>query len=116
MGHSVGGLIARAYHGQFPDDVAVAVLVDSTDEDTTLNLKGKLVHVRETATGKSVPPVQTIESSSPKPPTKAEIDEWESMTKLFGPPTIDPPFDKLPPDVQKLASGFVRIRNHGHER
>ena len=45
------------------------VLVDSTHEDTTLMYKGKIVRVREGASGKPVPPVQTMETSPPAPPS-----------------------------------------------
>ncbi|HKB35098.1 MAG TPA: alpha/beta hydrolase, partial [Gemmataceae bacterium] len=55
--HSVGGLILRVYAEHYPADVAGAVLVDGTHEDTTLLYKGKLVRVREGAKGRAVPPV-----------------------------------------------------------
>lgn len=102
VGHSVGGLILRVFAGQYPDDVAGAILVDSTHEDTTLMYQGKIVRVRDGATGKPVPPVQTILSSPPKPPTAQDLEQAALNLKLFGPPKTEPPFDKLPPDVQKV--------------
>ncbi len=72
VGHSIGGLIARVYAEQYPDEVAGVVLVDPTHEDTTLMYQGKIVRVREGAKGVSIPPVQTMRSSPPKPPA-AEI-------------------------------------------
>src|SRR2546422_1727822 len=83
VGHSVGGLIARVYAEQYPDEVAGMVLVDSTHEDTTLLFQGKPVRVREAAKGIAVPPVQTMQSSPPKPPTAEDIEQFEFNQKMF---------------------------------
>jgi pimeloyl-ACP methyl ester carboxylesterase len=102
VGHSVGGLIARVYASQYPQEVAGMVLVDSTHEDTTLMYQGKLVRIRGTAQARPVPPVQTMKTSPPKPPTEEDKKQAEFNAQVFGPPKIEPPFDKLPPDVQKM--------------
>jgi formylglycine-generating enzyme required for sulfatase activity/pimeloyl-ACP methyl ester carboxylesterase len=106
VGHSVGGLIVRAYADQYPEDVAAGVLIDSTHEDTTLLLQGKLVRVREAAKGRPIPPVQTMKSSPPKPPTPEDLEQTELNQRLFGPPKTVPPFDKLPANVQKMHLWF----------
>jgi pimeloyl-ACP methyl ester carboxylesterase len=106
VGHSLGGLVARVYAEQYPEEVAGVVFVDSTHEDTTLGYRGKLVHVREVAKGRPVPPVQTMQSSPPKPPTPADLQQAELDKKVFGPPKIRPPFDKLPAGVQPLRLWF----------
>jgi pimeloyl-ACP methyl ester carboxylesterase len=46
VGQSWGGPIARVYAHQYPEHVAGMVLVDSTHEDTTLNISGKTVQPR----------------------------------------------------------------------
>ena len=102
VGHSIGGLIARVYAEQYPKEVAGMVLVDSTHEDTTLMYQGKLVRVREGAKERPIPPVQTMQSSPPQPPTEEDKKQAEFNAQVFGPPKIEPPFDKLPPDVQKV--------------
>jgi pimeloyl-ACP methyl ester carboxylesterase len=102
VGHSVGGLIARVYASRYPEEVAGMVLVDSTHEDTTLMYQGKLVRIRGTAQARPVPPVQTMKTSPPKPPTEDDKKQAEFNAQVFGPPKIEPPFDKLPPDVQKM--------------
>jgi pimeloyl-ACP methyl ester carboxylesterase len=102
VGHSLGGLIARVFARDFPKDIAGMVLVEATSEDTTLMLNGKLVHMREIARNVAVPPVQTMKTSPPKPASEQEIKEAEAFQKQFGPPKIDPPFDKLPADIQQL--------------
>ena len=107
VGHSVGGLIARVYAGQYPDEVAGMVLVDSTHEDTTLMFQGKLVRVRASAKGIAVPPVQTMQSSPPKPPAAEDIEQFELNQKMFGAPKIEPPFDKLPAATQAWRLRFL---------
>lgn len=102
VGHSVGGLIARVYADRYPGRVAGLVLVDSTHEDTTLMLNGKVVRVREGARGASIPPVQTMKTSPPAPPSAADTEQFEMNRKVFGPPKIEPPFDRLPPRIQQL--------------
>jgi pimeloyl-ACP methyl ester carboxylesterase len=102
VGHSLGGLIARIYANMYPGEVAGIVLVDSTHEDTTLSINGKLTHMRELAKPVSIPPVQTMKSSPPKPPTEEDKKQAEFNAQTFGPPKIEPPYDKLPPETQKL--------------
>jgi len=106
VGHSLGGLIARVYAEQYPDEVAGMVLVDSTHEDTTLMYQGKLVRVREGAKGIVAPAVQSMQSSPPKPPTAADIKQFEFNQKMFGAPKTEPPFDKLSPSTQAMRLWF----------
>jgi pimeloyl-ACP methyl ester carboxylesterase len=102
VGHSLGGLIARAYAEKYPNELAGLVLVDSTHEDTVLIFQGKLVRIREHAKGTPVPQVQTMKSNPPKPPAKEDLEQFESNQKTFGPPKIGSPFDKLPPHTQAV--------------
>jgi len=106
VGHSVGGLIARVYAEQYPHEVAGMVLVDPTHEDTTLMYQGKLVRVREGAKGVAIPPVQTMRSSPPKPPTAEDIEQFELTQKMFGAPKTEAPFDKLPSSTQAMRLWF----------
>lgn len=107
VGHSIGGLIARVYGEQYPKEVAGMVLVDPTHEETTLLYQGKLVRVRESAKGISIPPVQTMRSSPPRPPAKEDLDQFKFNQKMFGAPKIEPPFDKLPASVQATRIYFL---------
>jgi pimeloyl-ACP methyl ester carboxylesterase len=106
VGHSVGGLIARVYAERYADEIAGMVLVDPTHEDTTLLFQGKLVRVREGAKDVAIPPVQTMRSSPPKPPTKEDVVQFEFNQKMFGAPKTEPPFDKLPASTRAMRLWF----------
>jgi pimeloyl-ACP methyl ester carboxylesterase len=106
VGHSIGGLIARVYAEQYPKEVAGMVMVDPTHENTVLMYQGKVLRVREGATGTTIPPAQTIKSSPPKPPTKEDIEQFEFNQKMFGAPKTEPPFDKLPASIQAMRLWF----------
>lgn len=107
VGHSLGGLIARVYQEQYPDETAGLVLVDSTHEDTTLIMQGKLVRIRQFAKGTHVPPAQTMQTSPPKAPTQEDLEQFEVNQNLIGPPKITPPFDKLPASAQAMRLLFL---------
>jgi pimeloyl-ACP methyl ester carboxylesterase len=102
VGHSYGGLLARVYAEQYPGEVAGMVLVDATHENTVLSINNKPVRMRELATGRPVPAVQTMRGSPPRPPTEEDLRQFEEMRKLFGPPRIGPPFDRLPATARRL--------------
>jgi pimeloyl-ACP methyl ester carboxylesterase len=106
VGHSIGGLIARVYAEQYADDVAGMVLIDPTHEDTTLMYQGKLVRVREGAKEVTIPAVQTLRSSPPKPPAAEDMEQFEGNQKIFGAPKTEPPFDKLPASTQAMRLWF----------
>jgi len=78
------------------------VLVDATHESTQLFYQGRVVRVRESAGARAVPPVQTMRSSPPKPPTAADLEQQRMNREVFGPPAISPPFDRLPREAQAL--------------
>jgi len=102
VGQSLGGLVMRVFADRYPRDTAGLVLVDATSPDTTLGMRGKLVHVREQAKNRPIPEVQTIETSPPRPPSADELKQWADFRKQVGEPKISPPFDRLPAAIQKL--------------
>jgi len=100
--HSPGGLLARVYAQEYPSEVAGIVLVDSTHEDSTLFMQGKPVRMREIARAVSIPSIQTMKMSPPKPATQEQITQFETRLKASGPPKVRAPFDKLPVSVQAM--------------
>jgi len=102
VGHSYGGLLVRLYAGLYPREVAGLVLVDSTDPNTTLMMNNKLVRIREGARGRPIPPAQIRKSGPPKPPSAEAIKSQQELLKFLGPPKLSAPYDRLPPEAQKL--------------
>lgn len=101
VGHSIGGLIARVYAREYPDAVTGIALVDPTSEDTQLNYRGKIVRVRESAKARPVP-APRFESGAKQPAASAkEISEFTEMQRSMGKPSIEPPYDRLPANVQR---------------
>ncbi|HYL84368.1 MAG TPA: alpha/beta hydrolase, partial [Candidatus Angelobacter sp.] len=101
VGHSMGGNIVREFAAQFPADVAGIVLVDSGGEDTLAFIRGKLQKERELSKGQPIPAPR----SSITPADALTPEYIAGMTKFIKDndirPEIDPPFAKLPPEMQK---------------
>lgn len=102
VGHSLGGLIARVYAKEYPEAVTGIALVDPTSEDTQLNYRGTIIRVRETAKARPVP-APRLESGTKLPTASAtQISEFAEMQRSMGKPTIQPPYNRLPADVQRV--------------
>jgi pimeloyl-ACP methyl ester carboxylesterase len=102
VGHSLGGLIVRVFADQYASDVAGMVLVDSSHEDQAILIvdratkKERVVHWRELASGKTIPPVQTSMPALTSPNTGQTSRLPGNGSKL------ESPYDKLPSQVQEL--------------
>jgi pimeloyl-ACP methyl ester carboxylesterase len=102
VGQSIGGLLMRTFAGLYPKEVAGMVLVDSTHEDTTLNINGKDRRMRELSQGRTIPPIKKTIPASDKTLAPAEKQKLEEFLKQIGPPKINPPYDRLPPRIQEV--------------
>ena len=112
VGQSVGGLLVRTFASQYLKEVAGMVLVDSTHEDTQLFINGKVQRMRELSQGRTIPAIQTAVSTADKTLSadeKRQTDEW---LKQIGPPKIEPPFDRLPPDIQQTRRWALAQPKH----
>lgn len=87
VGHSAGGGLARVFTATYPKDVAGAVLVETGHPDSLEIINGKLVRVR-TLSDLAPPSLSNGKALLPVRPS--------------GPARIEPPFDKLPSDAQRL--------------
>ncbi len=58
VGASLGGLVARVFTNQYPNEIAGMVLVDSAHEDAIMMLNNKAVRFRKMSQGRTVPPAQ----------------------------------------------------------
>jgi L-ascorbate metabolism protein UlaG (beta-lactamase superfamily)/pimeloyl-ACP methyl ester carboxylesterase len=92
VGHSLGGIYARAFEHGYPDEVAGLVLVDATHEDVLkVFVNGRFVPAWA-ATG------DQLRASFPR-------DRPKDPPPL-PPPSTDEPYDKLPADVLKTRVTF----------
>lgn len=102
VGQSIGGLLIRTFAGLYPKEVAGIVLVDSTHEDTTLFINGKVQRMRELSQRRTIPPIQKTIPVSDKTLAPEERQKLEEFLKQIGPPKIDPPYDQSPQRVQEM--------------
>ena len=94
VGHSMGGLFARWYQHEHRDDVVGMVLIESYE--TTAPVNGKQV------------PLYTLT----KEQLQANLPPPSSLKKPPLPTEVHPPFDKLPPSLQKT---HVLLERHFFE-
>jgi pimeloyl-ACP methyl ester carboxylesterase len=100
-------LIARMYAHEYPKEVAGMVLVDSAHEDEYLWINGKIVRPRfmtdQEWTDLIKPRKPAPDSKQPPPPPRPV------------PTKLDSPYDKLPPEAQRLRLWAMSIpwRNGG---
>jgi L-ascorbate metabolism protein UlaG (beta-lactamase superfamily)/pimeloyl-ACP methyl ester carboxylesterase len=92
VAHSIGGLYARAYQLEHPKEVAGIVFVDSAHEDQwKIPVDGKRVPLWSVTADQLRAIVPNM-----RPPDDAPLP----------PPSVDEPFDKLPPDLLKTRVTF----------
>jgi pimeloyl-ACP methyl ester carboxylesterase len=95
VGHAFGGPIARNFATTYPKDVAGLVLVDAISEDQRFEMWKKAVLMRDGAQGKAIPlPHEDLRGEDKLP----DSPYYNAARR----PQLEPPFDRLPPDLQKL--------------
>lgn len=102
VGHSAGGTLVRLFAADYPADVAGMVLVDGSHEEDTGNINGKMVTAFSLSKGRQLPPPRT--SITPADGLDYAIKKIQAMVAKydFMQPKIEPPYDKLPADMQRL--------------
>jgi pimeloyl-ACP methyl ester carboxylesterase len=102
VGHSLGGLVMRIFANMYPNETGGVILVDATSPDTKLGMNGKLVHMRELAKPGPLPEIHTIRSGPPQLLSVTELAQAVEEKKKEGERKVGPPFDVLPPEIQRL--------------
>jgi pimeloyl-ACP methyl ester carboxylesterase len=72
-GHSLGGLTARLFYRFHPAEVRAIALVDAASEDAQLNIRGRIVRLRETASRRPIPDPSSPTSEDFLPEEYAEM-------------------------------------------
>lgn len=118
VGQSAGGPVIRLFQQRYPQDVTAMVLVDAFHEDGRLFINGKLQKLRDLAKDRPVPQVRDHSGPGDGLSDEGIAKIKEAIVKYDLTPGIDPPFDKLPPEIQKLRlwalakySHFVALDN-----
>jgi pimeloyl-ACP methyl ester carboxylesterase len=93
VGHSLGGLYARAFAAAHPDQVAGVVLIDAAHEDNPILLNGREALLRATSRGRDIP----------APRLQRAADELipENGPPQTRAPELMAPFDRLPSRAQE---------------
>jgi pimeloyl-ACP methyl ester carboxylesterase len=104
VGHSYGGRLARLYASTHPADVKGMVLVDAGHEDSLMSINGNLVREWELATGEPVPPPKASDPLRVEhlPPDLRK--QLEAAAAQAADQPVGAPFDKLPPDLQRVRA------------
>jgi pimeloyl-ACP methyl ester carboxylesterase len=99
VGHSAGGEVVRLFEIDGPRDVAGMVLVDSSTPEALTNLNGKVGTTLSFSRGRPIPaPRESLVADDRLTDVgisriHAALASWDV--------TLDPPFDKLPPEQQR---------------
>jgi pimeloyl-ACP methyl ester carboxylesterase len=111
-GQSLGGMVAREFARRYRSEMAGLVLVDAFSEDAQLSMNGRLVRMRELSRQRPVPAPHDSLLPSDRLSAEDEAKAREFMTKVIGPPKIEPPFDRLPPDAQRARLWALSLPTH----
>lgn len=94
VGHSYGGPVVRNFALTYPHDVMGIVFVDGASEDGRFTMRGKAILLRSGTSGKAIP----VPHEEMHPGDRPDLPPPD--TSKVEP--IEPPFDRLPPNIQKL--------------
>jgi pimeloyl-ACP methyl ester carboxylesterase len=102
VAHSLGGFIARLFERAYPSEVAGMVLLDVGTETSLNFIDGRWIRWFSEAKPRMIPPPRATIADSERVLSAVEDSAARDFWKHVQPPTIDGPYTKLPPDIQKL--------------
>ena len=112
VGHSYGGLYARTFELEYPQDVAGVIFVDSAHENELLFVNGRFTRIIEGAQSRAIPPVK---KDSPVHASEIPPDIMRALTesaRQMARSANDPPYNKLPPDIQAMRTWAIGQPKH----
>src|ERR1041385_3703583 len=112
VGHSGGGYIIRQFQARYPNEVVGMVLAECGHENSLFLINGKLVRMPELSKGRPIPEARSEMKDSERTIAPDVLQEIEKQLQMFGPPTIDPPYNKLPPDIQQIRLWALAQPSH----
>jgi pimeloyl-ACP methyl ester carboxylesterase len=102
VGQSLGGMVARLFAERYPLQTAGVVLVDAYSEDGQLSINGKLTRLRLLAKDRPIPAPRSAVTADDAMTATNLKNAQDFIRDFIGKPKIEPPFDKLPPDAQRV--------------
>jgi len=102
VGHSGGGYIIRQFKTKYPNEVAGMVLAECGHENSLFLINGRLVRMPELSKDRPIPEARSEMKDGERTIAPDVLQQIEKQLQLFGPATIDPPYNKLPPNIQQI--------------
>jgi pimeloyl-ACP methyl ester carboxylesterase len=113
VGHSAGGMLVRLFAADYPADVGGMVLVDGSHEEDTGNINGRMTTALALSKGRPIPQPRTAVTATDGLDDGAIKKIQALIAKYdFMQPKIEPPYDKLPVNVQQLQLWAVGQPKH----
>jgi pimeloyl-ACP methyl ester carboxylesterase len=94
IGHSFGGPVIRNYALTYRNEVAGLIFAESVGDAQRIVMGPKTARIADFAKNQPIPPPHDKMIASDAPRAQPEHDQRPE-------PTIEPPFDRLPPNLQK---------------
>jgi pimeloyl-ACP methyl ester carboxylesterase len=102
VGHSGGGYIVRQFQARYPKEVVGMVLAECGHENSLFFINGRLVRMSELSKGKPIPAVRAEMTDAERTIAPGVMKQLEKALQSLGPPAIDPPYNRLPPNIQRI--------------
>lgn len=121
VGQSMGGDVIRLFAADYPSDVAGMILVDSATPEEMTNLDGRIGPTLSFSRGRTIPAPGDSLGPGDRLAAQGEARIREAVGPRGMQPRIEPPYDRLSPEMQRwrlwalaqpkhfvaLESGFI---------
>jgi pimeloyl-ACP methyl ester carboxylesterase len=105
VGNGYGALWARLFAFTHQQEIKGMVLVDSVHEEDIRDVRdGKLTRLTDAASQRPIPPAKSSLSDLERGPSPARRSQIEATIRQMAPLALEPPYDRLPPDAQRMRT------------